>query len=227
MKKILGIFIWWVLLSTVSAAEIKLVPSTGSFGDGCTIPVEIWIDTDNKTISATDVMMESSMEFLDFIPTKVFPYFLPPTVMSNTVHLIWFAVEPTQRVSWRSLLWTVYFKKRTLSDRDWAIRLYFTNAWDTIDSNLSMPWWIDILDKVNSAYYTFDGTGGCIHDISALSGWIKNVSLEAALAKVSWATMWERFLAVVGNHYLIGLLVGLIIVWGFYLAIWRKWKRRQ
>lgn len=123
------------IVSITFAGEIKLVPSTGDMGLGCLVPVQIWIDTDGKSVSATDIIMESSMEFVDFVPTAVFPYFLPPSVVSNTVHLIWFAVDPSQRVSSRSMIWTAYFNKTSSFDRDWAIRLYFTKSWDTIDSN--------------------------------------------------------------------------------------------
>jgi hypothetical protein len=37
-----------------------------------------------KNVATTDVILESSMKYLDFIPnTSLFPYFFPPVVRTN------------------------------------------------------------------------------------------------------------------------------------------------
>lgn len=94
------------IVSITFASEITLSPATGSMGDGCKVAVDIIADTNGKTIVATDILMESSMEFVDFVPAKTagkpgdaFPYFLPPMTGSNAVHIIGFVVDPSRGVS--------------------------------------------------------------------------------------------------------------------------------
>ena len=57
------------------------------------------INTDDKEISATDVIIESSLEFVDFVPAKLFPYFLPPKAQSGMIHIVGFSTDKTNRVT--------------------------------------------------------------------------------------------------------------------------------
>jgi hypothetical protein len=84
-------------LSVTTAAEISFDPASGSFGNDCVVPVKIMIDTFDKTISATDIVLESSMEFVDFVPSNALPYFLPPKIDGSVVHIVGFAVQEDQR----------------------------------------------------------------------------------------------------------------------------------
>lgn len=220
-KSLISLFLLLAAVAVTFAGEITLSPATGSMGDGCRVAVDIIADTNGKTIAATDVIMQSSMEFVDFVPGDAFPYFLPPKTGSNSVHIIWFVVDPSRWVSWKHSIWTAYFKKRSVWDRDWAIHLYFTKVWDTIDSNLSIAGWIDSLEKVSWAYYTFDDAIECSHESALIEGWIKDVPLDLALSKIV-------FDAPKTSHsylYRLSGLVILIIAWIFYFAKTRKWKK--
>jgi hypothetical protein len=154
------------LLSTISiisfanASELLLKPSHWSFSPWCTIWVDIVADPEGKQISATDIVIESSMEFIKFEPTQLFPYFLPPKVLknSNIVHIVWFTIQPSQRVKEKWTIWKIYFKPKNQSDKDGSIKFYFKKIWDTTDSNLSIAWWVDTLEDVRNWFYTFDWT---------------------------------------------------------------------
>jgi hypothetical protein len=57
------------------------------------------VNAGDKEISATDIIIESSLAFVDFVPSKMFPYFLPPKVSNNLLHLVGFTVDPKNRVT--------------------------------------------------------------------------------------------------------------------------------
>lgn len=226
MKKFIGILSILIMLSVTSAAEISFDPASGSFGNDCIVPVDIVVDTTDKTISATDIIMESSMEFVDFVPTKVFPYYLSPKILSNIVHIVWFTVDESQRFNWKSVIWTAYFKQRLSSDSDWSIRLYFENKWNTTDSNLSIAWWVDVLDSVGSAYYTFDWNDSCIHEVSDIKWWINDASLDETLSKIEKDQSANKvMLFISSNIYALSLALIVIIFVVFYL--WKKKKHAK
>lgn len=221
-KSLIFLFTLCSILSITFASEIKLSPAAGDMGDWCMIAVDIIADTQGKTIAAADVIMESSMKFVDFVPGDSFPYFLPPKVESTVVHIVWFAVEASQRISWIHKIWTAYFQKRSIWDRDWAVHLYFTKTWDTIDSNLSIAGWIDTLQKVSWVEYTFDWTSECTHEVASITDWIQDVPLDVTLKKIALDASASSSHTYI--YRLSGLLL-LIILWLIYFAKTRKWKK--
>ncbi|MEI7557947.1 MAG: hypothetical protein WCJ45_03855 [bacterium] len=57
------------------------------------VAADIVFDTTNTNVAATDVVIESSLEYVDFVPYKdpsknSFPNFLPPQTGNDTVHII-------------------------------------------------------------------------------------------------------------------------------------------
>ncbi len=147
-----------VLWSFVSAWEISLEPSHWKYSPGCMLWIDVVMDPEWKQISATDIVIESSMKFIKFEPTKVFPYFFPAKTIENIVHIVWFTSWPSQRISEKWVIWKIYFKPQNKSDLDWSIKFYFKKIWDTTDTNLSIKWWIDVLQETRNWFYTFDGT---------------------------------------------------------------------
>ena len=148
------------LISFTNASELLLKPSHWSFAPWCTIWDDIVLNPEGKQISATDIVVESSMEFIKFEPTQLFPYFFPPKVFKNTniVHIVWFTIQPSQRVKEKWIIWKIYFKPKNQSDKDGSIKFYFKKTWDTTDSNLSIAWWVDTLEDVRNWFYTFEWT---------------------------------------------------------------------
>ena len=179
MKKILGIAAIIMMIWVSAAAEIWFSPDSWNIGKWCIVATDVVIDTNNQEIAATDVVIESSMEFVDFVPTWLFPYFLPPKITSgNIVHLVWFATDATNRVNGSWSIGTLYMKQKDTTSIDGSLKLYFTQKWDTTDSNLSIAWWTDALDTIHNAYYTFVDTGICEHSVADINGWIADISLQ-------------------------------------------------
>ncbi len=185
MKKILGIATLIMILWVSTAAEIRFSPDSWDIGKWCIVATEIIIDTQDKETAATDIVMESSLEFVDFVPSNLFPYFLPPKIEGNMIHLVGFSTEKSNRVSGSWSIWTLYLKQKDNADTDGSIKLYFTKKWSTTDSNLSMAWWIDILDTVGSALYHFADEWSCTHNAADdIKGWIAHKNLRMLLAKI-------------------------------------------
>lgn len=193
MKKLLGIATAIMIIGTCTATEISFSPTDGNIGKGCLVATEIIIDAGDKEIAATDIIMETSLTFVDFVPSSLFPYFLPPKVEGNIIHLVGFNVDPDKRMTGKWSLWTLYMKQKNTSDANGSIKLYMNKAWDTTDSNLSVAWGVDVLDTVGIASYTFVDTGVCVHDAAEdIDGGINNKSLRMLLAKLDRDQMIQR-----------------------------------
>jgi hypothetical protein len=62
------------------------------------VPIDVYVDTQGQEVSAMDLMMETSLSYKDFVPTTIFPYYLPPVVRSNgLLHIVGFTVDPSER----------------------------------------------------------------------------------------------------------------------------------
>jgi len=155
--------IWLLIVSLfslfcgfVSAQSITFdVQWDWEFGYGCIVPIDVYVDTQWQTISAIDLIFESSMKYKDFENTDNFPYFFPPLVKENgLVHIIWFTVDESERFKWAWKIGTLYFQQKDNS-ADGAVRLYFLWEWETIDTNLSIAWGIDVLKQVWDAFVKF------------------------------------------------------------------------
>lgn len=158
MKKFLYLIVSviWVWIWCVSAQSISFVPQWGSiFWYNCIVPIDVYINTNWQEISAIDLVLESSMDYIDFVPSNFVPYFLKPVVKANwLIHVVWFTVDPSERVNWEWKMWTIYLKPRQW-DIDWIVRLYFLWEWETSDTNLSVAWWVDVLKDVWQVSVTF------------------------------------------------------------------------
>lgn len=207
------------------ATEITFSPSSGEVANNCLVAVDIMANTDDQEIAATDVVIESSLAFVDFVPSEtMFPYFLPPKVSENMVHLVGFTVDPAHRAQWSGIIGTLYMQQRSTSDPDGMIKLYFKNKWDTTDSNLSIAWGIDALDTVWSAYFTFSTSGACVHAAGqTINGWIANKSVKTLLAKLDRIQLLQKIL----NRKTISLFGGallIIVILFLYYKGNKKWK---
>jgi len=158
----------WVWMWFVWAQSISFVPQWGSiFWYNCTVPIDVYINTNSQEISAIDLVMESSMDYVDFVPSDFVPYFLKPIVKENgLIHVVWFTVDPSERVKWEWKMWTVYFSQRQW-DIDWIVRLYFLWEWETSDTNLSIAWWVDVLKDVWQVSVTFSkDLPSCVDEVN-------------------------------------------------------------
>ena len=174
----------WLWIWFVWAQSISFVPQWGSiFWNGCTVPIDVYINTNWQEISAVDLVMESSMDYVDFVPSDFVPYFFKPVVKGNwLIHVVWFTVDPSERLNWEWKMWTVYFSPRQW-DIDGVVRLYYLWEWETSDTNLSIAWWEDVLKDVWEASVKFSNDlQPCIHE-SGNGSAEENVQIEN---KIDW-----------------------------------------
>lgn len=194
-----------------------------NFGYGCPVAIDVYADTQGEEISAMDLMMETSLMYKDFVPTQMFPYFLPPVVRSNwLLHVVGFTVAPTERVIWSGKIGTLYFDQKEWF-QDGTVRLYFLGEWNTTDSNLSKVWWIDALKTVGEAHVKFSTTlPACEYAAAVISGgfaWMSyQDSLNSTLQKIYdkygkisfWTFLQNNIFFVIALFLLIVVILVLI-----------------
>ncbi|MCF7834683.1 hypothetical protein K9M48_01320 [Candidatus Gracilibacteria bacterium] len=158
-EKILALSILSILTlsSFANAGELLLEPSNGKYSPGCMIGIDIVMDPEGKEISATDIVIESSMKFIKFEATEVFPYFFPPKTIGNMVHIVGFTSGPSQWIKEKGVIGKIYFKPLNKSDLDGSIKFFIKKKGDTTDSNMSIGGGIDVLEDTRNGFYTFDG----------------------------------------------------------------------
>ena len=222
MKKIVAIGILIMMIGISTASEIRFSPDNGNIQKWCLIATDVVFDTTNTNVAATDVVIESSLEYVDFVPYRdpsknSFPNFLPPQTGNNIVHIIWFVSSPNKTITGTWSMGTIFFKQKYPTDNDGAIRLYLKSTWDTTDTNLSILWWIDILDTVGSAYYRFVDTWTCTYPADyQITWWFAHMSAEESLhttfaniqqqQNMDQLLSWKNLIPLVGAGILITLL---------------------
>lgn len=224
MKKIIALFTLTCLFSVSMATEITFSPEKGEVANNCLVALDVMINTDNKEIAASDIVIESSLDFVDFVPSNLFPYFLPPKVSNNLIHLVWFTVDPKNRVqgSWR--IGTLYMQQKNSADADGMLKLYFKKKWDTTDSNLSIAGGIDILDSVGSAYFTFTEKWACAHAVGeSVNGGIADKSVNMLLAKLDRQQLFQKIFSRKVISVFAWLLIIITILFIYYKRA-KKWE---
>lgn len=225
MKKILGIVALMMILWVSTATEIRFYPDVWRLGKWCVLATNIVVDAQDKEIAATDIIIESSMEFVDFVPSKLFPYFLPPKVRGNIIHLVGFTVDKENRMAGSWSIWILYMKPKDTSTTDGNLNLYFTKTWDTTDSNLSVAWWVDVLNRVRNAHYSFGDKNICAHNAANIGWWIVDMTLKDMTKKVN-RDHWSRQLLLWKTLIVFsGLLIVFIFLF-MYHKISKQWKNK-
>lgn len=188
---ILSILSLWITLSQ----SISLSPQwEWTFWNGCIVPIDVYVDTKGQEISAMDLMMESSLDYKDFVPSDMFPYFFKPIIESNwLIHVVWFTVDPSERVVWSWKIWTLYFSQKEWAN-DWIIRLYFLWEWETIDTNLSIAWWVDVLKEVWTAFVEFSTNLPSCEDNTQSNDSIKGQNNSVSISWWFWDLSYEEVL---------------------------------
>ena len=224
-------FILWILsLWVVCSQSISLSPQWDwIFWNGCIVPIDVYVDTKWQEISAMDLMMESSLDYIDFVPSNMFPYFFKPIIETNwLIHVVGFTVDPSERVMWAWKIWTLYFSPKDWTN-DWIVRFYFLWEGETVDTNLSIAWWIDVLKEVWSALVEFspslpscedntknDKSIKKQDDSTNISWWFWDLSydevLDQTMKKIDKNYGKSSFLDVLKKHIFIVIFLLLIII---------------
>jgi len=175
----------WFLSVGVFAQELWFDLGSGEhFGKNCIVPVQLMVYPQGQKISTTDVMLQSSMKYINFVPsTWTFPYFFPPIQRSNgIVHVVGFTVLPEQLVTQDGMIGTAYFQA---NDQDTGAYIHYYFEWEgkTTDSNL---WYVgkDYLKRVGSAQFIIDQSP-CAHAAAAVSGVDTTALLNGTLQDIN------------------------------------------
>ena len=177
----------WVWIWFVWAQSISFQPEWDwVFWYGCTVPIDVYVNTMWQEIAAMDLVIDSSMDYVDFVPSDYIPYFLKPIVNDKwLIHIAWFTLDSSERLHWEWMVGTLYFKPK-IWDIDGIVKLYFLWEWNTNDTNLSIAWGVDVLKDIWQAVVSFsDALPSCItENINNTSDSLDNV--ESDLEIVWW-----------------------------------------
>lgn len=225
MKKIILIGIFVMMIGISTATEIKFSPDNWDIQKWCLIATDIFIDTEDNKIAATDIVIESSLEYLDFVPSKnLFPYFFPPKTWDNIIHIIGFISDPKNTVTGSGSIGKIFFRKKSSTDTDGSIKLFFAGQWETYDSNLSILWGIDVLQNVWSGYYNFTDNWPCQYPADYEIVWgFSHMSAEDALNETIKTIKRQQFMEkLLSWQTLIGFAWLLIIVTILFIYIKKR-----
>ncbi|EKD24980.1 MAG: hypothetical protein ACD_80C00142G0022 [uncultured bacterium (gcode 4)] len=231
MKKIVVIGFLMLMIGVSAATEISFSPADWNIQNWCLVATDIIVDTSNNNIAATDIVIESSLEYVDFVPSKnIFPYFFSPQTGENTIHIIWFVSDPQNTVKWSGSVGRIFFRQKHPTDTDGAIKLYFAWKGETYDTNLSILWGIDVLEKVSNWYYRFDAVWSCEYSGGyGIVWWFSHTSPEESLnttIKAIQQQQWiNRFLSWKMLILYSFLLIILIIIF-IYITQRKEWKKK-
>ena len=214
MKQITSIMLFILCFVATSLwANISVSPESGHFGKNCIIEFDIIVDTNSEQILWTDMYVESSMEYIDFVPSKAFKYYLPPKIENKNIYL-WAFSEPWKELVWRSKFGTLYLKSNDV-DLDWYINFVFIWKWETSDTNLSIIWWVDKLNEVGNWVYYFDWDA-CEHSVMDIEWSFSSIDGDKYIKDmISWfnrKAFFQKFVLLCSKYWLNIVLFILILV---------------
>lgn len=228
-KKIALIGIITMMIGISTATEIRFSPDSWDIKKWCLVATDIVVNTDNAAVAATDIVIETSLEYVDFVPTKnLFPYFFPPKIKGDTIHIVGFIANPKNIVTGSGVVGRLFLKQKSLTDSDAVIKLFFAGQGKTYDSNLSILWWIDVLQNVGSWYYHLLDTASCEYPSDYnIVGWFAHMSAQLALNDIIKQISRQELLAKLftWKTFVSFTWLLLIIVISFiYIKKQKRWK---
>ena len=230
MKKIFLLGILILMTSITSASEISFSPDHWDIQKWCLVAADIFINTDEHPVAATDVVIESSLDYVDFVPTKtLFPHFFPPKTGTNTVHIIGFISDPKSTVTGSGSIGRIFFRQKSSSDTDGTMKIYFAWQGKTYDSNLSMLWWIDVLDTVGAWYYRLIDSWSCEYPANYnIVGGFSHMSAQEALKIINKELLQETNGNLLSNRkYIVAILGWIILLTILFIYMKRRNHEKQ
>lgn len=222
MKKILRVVIVTMILWVSTGAEIRFFPDEWTIQKWCLVAVDIMVDTTNQKIATTDIMIETSLDYVDFVPNKdFFPNFFPPKTGDFKIHIIGFVSNPKNVLSISGSIGRLFLKQKSLTDSDGKIQLYFDGKEKTYDSNLSILWWRDILEKTGKWLYRFVKSWECVYptDYEIVGGfWHMSAeeNLKQTMKKISVQENLARIFSSKNLLIISGICILLMITFIYY-----------
>lgn len=228
MKKLfISLLAIWFSFGMLLASELYISPDQWDFGKNCVLEFDIIAATMADQVMWTDVMLDTSMEFVDFVPGDAFEYSLPPKVSENGVISLWAFSNPDNLFQWEWIIWTIYLKSNKVNN-DWYIRFYFKWQGDTSDTNLSIKWGIDSLKEVNNWVYTFNWES-CVHEVNNIEWGLAWKDYDKAINDLAneFEKKWKIQKIVwffTSTTFLVWLWIVVLIIMIILFRI-KKWKK--
>lgn len=226
-KKIALIGIITLMIGISTATEIRFAPDHWDIKKWCLVVTDIIINTDNAAVATTDIVLETSLEYVDFVPTKnLFPYFFPPKVKGDTIHIVWFIANPKNTVTGSGVIGKLFLKQKSPTDSDAVIKLFFAGQGKTYDSNLSILWWIDVLQNVGSWYYQLLDTASCEYPSDyIIVGWFAHKSAQSVLDDITKQISYQEWLTRLFSWQTLVVCIWLLIFILFiFIKKHKRWK---
>jgi hypothetical protein len=119
-------------------------------------------------------------------------------------------------------------RQKSPTNTDGVIRLYFAWEGKTHDSNLSILWWIDVLQKVGSWYYQLVDQWSCEYPANYnIVWWFSHMSAEEALDNTITQIQHQELINKIFNWTTLRSLLWLLIIIGILFIYIKKWKHHQ
>ncbi len=229
MKKIALFTMFILMIGVTTATEINFFPDHGDIQKWCLIATDIFINAEWNPVAATDVVIETSLEYVDFVPSKeLFPNFFPPKIKSGAIHIVWFISNPSKTITWSGSIGKLFLKQKNPTDTDGVVRLYFAWKGKTHDSNLSILWWIDVLQNVGSWYYQLLDQWSCEYPADYnIVWWFSHMSPEEALDNTMTQIQNQELINKIFNWTTLRSFLGLLIIMTVLFVYIKKWKHHQ
>lgn len=138
-------------------AELRILPEFRSVWKNCIEKFDIYLAlNDWEEALASDIILDSNMEFINFENAWIFQSYIPPRSLWSINHFVLLNVWWVN-ITWWWILWTVYYK---VTVEEPYIQFYFKWKGVTSDTNISLEW-RDILDNVLWWKYFVDQWMSC------------------------------------------------------------------
>jgi len=171
MKKL--IFVFGLLLFNwfIFSANLFISPAWWAVWSDCIEEFNIVLDVSWwEKIIASDIIIDSNMEFVSFTNWDVFEYSAPVKHKKNLSKLLLFSSKWNEVIKWWNI-WKIYFKVPSNISSPY-INFVFDGVGKTTDTNLSIDW-VDILSSVRNWKYKVDINKECSHALDDDSLWNK------------------------------------------------------
>lgn len=236
MKKLLlSLFALNMFVAFSFAANLSISPDSWSLGRDCVVGFDIVLDSEWEKLLWADLLIDSSMKFVDFVPGDLFKNALPPVVQAGNIVRLGLFSFPDNLVDNWWILGTIYFKDNS-SNYDSYINFIIKWEKSTVDTSLFVEWGIDILENVSWGSYIMDGES-CVHDISneeevIIEWWFWWVTYDEAIEELKndikkderkrWfknfiSSLWFKL-------WFVGLILILIII---FFIVKRRWSKKE
>ncbi len=227
MKKVLFFILFYLFLWFWFTSTLSVSPNDWSIWQNCVEEFDININSFWELIFGADIEINTSMEYVNFIPNKkLFEYYLPPRIDNGIIVLWAFSMTWKEFNSEMISFWKLYLKNIS-NNIDSFIKFNFKEVWSTTDTNLSAGSF-DTLDSVFNWIYMLDWE--VCPSNESVGWWIDAVDYEKQIKELTadlkkdWENKTIKTLFM-NNIYIVVWLSILVILFLSFLVKKYKWVK--